>query len=195
MKLEELKTSARANLDSDEAVGETAVSPTTNNENKYRNLFEATPISLWEEDFSEVKKFLDGLREQGITDFRAYFDSNPEEVLRTIRLVKIKRVNQATLHLYKAPNTKVLLDNLQEIIGPSSHNVIKEQLITIAENGTAFEAEGSNYTLEGEEIDVIIRWLVTPGFEKTYSQIMISIWDITSQKQTEKQLRLQATAL
>ncbi|MCB8948176.1 MAG: response regulator [Ardenticatenaceae bacterium] len=190
-----MKTSARANLDSDEAIGETAVSPPTNNENKYRNLFEATPISLWEEDFSEVKKFLDGLREQGITDFRAYFDTNPEEVLRTIRLVKIKRVNQATLHLYKAPNTEVLLDNLQEIIGPSSHNVIKEQLITIAENGTAFEAEGSNYTLEGEEIDVIIRWLVTPGFEKTYSQIMISIWDITSQKQTEKQLRLQATAL
>ena len=38
-------------------------------ETRYRSLFEDSPISLWEQDFSAVKRRLDRLREDGITDF------------------------------------------------------------------------------------------------------------------------------
>ena len=46
---------------------ETAVAPPSLN--KYQGLFEATPISLWEEDFSQIKQFIDQLRQNGVTDF------------------------------------------------------------------------------------------------------------------------------
>ena len=42
-------------------------------ETRYRGLFEDSPISLWEEDFSAVKTYLEDLRESGIKDFRAFF--------------------------------------------------------------------------------------------------------------------------
>ena len=41
---------------------------------RYRTFFEDSPISLWEEDYSEVKKLFDTLRESGVNDSRAYFE-------------------------------------------------------------------------------------------------------------------------
>ena len=38
-------------------------------EEKYRVLFEDSPISLWEEDFSAVKSFIDSLRDKGFNNF------------------------------------------------------------------------------------------------------------------------------
>src|SRR5208282_458537 len=37
-------------------------------EEKYRELFEACPVALWEEDFSVVKHFFDELRQRGVSD-------------------------------------------------------------------------------------------------------------------------------
>ena len=47
---------------------------------RYRELFDSSPISIWEEDFSLVKERIDILLENGVTDFREYFSSHPEVV-------------------------------------------------------------------------------------------------------------------
>ncbi|MCP5094776.1 MAG: response regulator, partial [Chloroflexi bacterium] len=176
---------------------ETAVidSLLTTGENKYRGLFEATPVSLWEEDFSEVKLFIDQLRQQGVTDFRAYFDTHPEAVTHCISLIKVNDVNQATLKLFKAKNKDEVLNNLDKIFGTESFDLVKEELIRIERGETSFQFEGINYTLENEKLDVLVRLSIVPGFEETLSQVIISVLDITSQKRAENQLRLQATAL
>ena len=49
-------------------------------ESRYRGLFEDSPISLWEEDFSAVKQRLNTLQSEGVTDMHAYLESHPEEV-------------------------------------------------------------------------------------------------------------------
>ena len=66
---------------------------------RYHDLFEHSPISLWEEDFSAVKLRLDALREQGIQDFRGYFQTHPQVVNEFAALIRIVDVNQATLEL------------------------------------------------------------------------------------------------
>jgi len=43
---------------------------------RYHSLFDNVPISLWEEDFSTVKTYLDDLRGRGIEDIRHYFENN-----------------------------------------------------------------------------------------------------------------------
>ena len=182
----------------DNGVGlETAVVDTDliTSENKYRGLFEATPVSLWEEDFSRVKQFVDQLRQQGVTDFRTYFDEHPEDVFHCIDLINVNDVNQATLKLYGAECKADLLNNLDRIFGPEAFDLFKEELILIEKGETSFEFEGINYTLDNEPLDVLVRWSVSPSFEETLSQVIVSIFDITSQKTADKQLRLQATAL
>ena len=47
-------------------------------DDNYRELLEATQNSVWEEDFSEVKNYLDSIKEDGVTDLGDYFDKNPD---------------------------------------------------------------------------------------------------------------------
>ena len=51
-------------------------------EERYRTLFEESPISLWEEDFSRVKAYLDNLKASGVEDFESYFKAQHEKKAR-----------------------------------------------------------------------------------------------------------------
>ncbi len=68
-------------------------------EEQYRELFEASPVSLWEDDFSEVKQFLDELRKSGVSDFDAYFANHPKDFAKCASLMRVVNVNKATLDL------------------------------------------------------------------------------------------------
>ncbi|MEZ4591320.1 MAG: PAS domain S-box protein [Chloroflexota bacterium] len=58
-----------------------------------------------------------------------------------------------------------------------------------------FQAEGTNYTLDGDKLEVLIRWSVPDASAESWSQVIVSVEDITPQKQIEEALKLQATAL
>ena len=89
---------------------------------RYHNLFENVPISIWEEDFSAVKVYLDSLRER-ILDFRKFFEENTREVVRCTGMVKIIDINQATLTLYQASNKEQLLGGVGQVFGEESYKV------------------------------------------------------------------------
>ncbi len=156
---------------------------------RYRSLFEDSPISLWEEDFSEVKTHIDGLRRKGIKEFRTYFDNHPEVVTHCAGMVKIIDVNQATLRLYQARSKKEFQGGLDRIFCKESYDGFKEQLIAITKGKTRFEIEAINQTLKGEKKLIFLRWSVVPGYEKELSEVIVSIIDITERKKAEESHR------
>lgn len=159
------------------------------NEIRYRSLFEDSPISLWEEDFTDVKIYIDGLRDGGVKNFREYFEHHPEAVAHCAAMVRIVDVNKATLQLYKAKGKKELLSGLNRIFAEESYVVFKEALIAICEGKTVFERDAVNQTLPGEKIHISIRWCVAPGFEHTWGKILISIIDISERNRAVKELQ------
>ncbi len=158
-------------------------------EARYRSLFEDSPVSLWEEDFSAVKLQLDALRDEGIEDFRAYFASHPQTVLECIALVKIVDVNKATLNLFGANAKADLLQNLSQIIDDDSAQLFQNELISIAQGKSHFEWEGVNQTLDGRKIIVRLNLSAMPGYEDSMSKVIISMVDITAHMHAEKAVR------
>jgi|GEM_PF-2465495 len=146
--------------------------------NRYRALFEYSPTSLWEEDFSEVKLYIDGLRDKGIQDFRVYFNDHPEELKHCTDMIKILDVNESTLKLYEADTKEVMTQNLDKILTNKSHDILKEQVLTIAE-GKAFEIQCVNRTLTGKEITVLMKASIPPGYETTWAKVLISVHDLS----------------
>ncbi len=146
--------------------------------NRYRALFEYSPTSLWEEDFSEVKIYIDGLRDKGIQDFREYFNDHPEELKNCTDMIKILDVNESTLKLYEADSKEAMTQNLDKILTNKSHDILKEQVLTIAE-GKAFEIQCVNRTLTGREITVLMKASIPPGYEKTWAKVLISVHDLS----------------
>ena len=165
------------------------------NEERYRRLFEDSPISLWEQDFSAVKQHLEKLRHQGITDFRAYFDDHPMVVTECEREARVLDVNQATLKLYQARNKADLLKNLAEVLGGEARKDFQDELVWIAEGKTEFEWQGVNRTLDGEQLKISLRWSAAPGYEDTLSKVLVSVIDITARNREDEAMARQTEEL
>ncbi len=103
------------------------------NEERHRTLFDDSPISLWEEDYSEVKRHIEQLRDEGVEDFRGYLEKNPETVEHCAAMVKVVDVNEATLDMYEAKSKEDFLEGLGQIFTEQSYEVFREGLIAIAE--------------------------------------------------------------
>jgi PAS domain S-box-containing protein len=158
------------------------------NEQRYRGLFENSPIALWEDDASEVKRYLDGLRASGVEDFREYFERHPEAVRECVALVQVIDVNQATLDLYGAESKAELLGGLDRVLDEGSYDIFTDELVAIAEGRTQFDAETSARTLAGKTRDIALRWTVAPGYEETFSTMLVSDVDVTERRRAEEEI-------
>ncbi len=158
-------------------------------EKRYRSLFEDSPVSLWEEDFSDIKKYIDSLRGSGVKDFRTYFENHPEDVNRCARMVRVVDVNKATLELYKAKSKKELLSHLRTVFGEKPDEAFREELIAIAEGRPMFEIEVINQTLTGKIKNIALRWSMAPDYEARWSKVLVSVIDLTERKRAEEALR------
>ena len=139
-------------------------------EERYRNLFNASPISLWEEDLSEVKMFVDELIKSGVKDFNKYFNNHPEDVIFCAQKVKIIDVNLETLKLYEANEKAELLTELNQFLNEDGLNKFKEGLTKLCEGSNSFEVEGKHVTLKGNIIEVSVKSSIVPGYENTWSK-------------------------
>ena len=153
-------------------------------EKRYRALFEHSPTCLWEEDLSQVKKRIDELRDTGASNLRKYFEENPEEVDHCNGLIKILDANQATLELYEAASKEDFSKGLNQIRGDKGHDIVREELIALAE-GKPFETRCIHHTLKDREIHVLIKASIPPGYETTWSRVLISVHDLTEQMRAE----------
>ena len=156
---------------------------------RYRSLFEDSPISLWEEDFSDLQEYINGLRSSGITDFRLYFADHPEEVFKCVGLVKIISVNKATLELYEAPDHATLMQDLSRVFTAESFDSFREIMVALAEGNRTHECEAVNQTLTGRKINVLLRWSLIHVIQDRDLRTLVSIVDITDRKEAEEKIR------
>ncbi len=155
----------------------------------YQALFEDSPIPLWEEDFSEIKKRIDKLKKRRIKDFRTYFERRPKLVSEYVDLVKISDVNKAAVNLNGANRKEELTAGLRQLFTPDSFRVFIDQLVAIAERQPVATAEASITTLQGDDITIEIQWLVVPGYEESLSKVFVATHDVTERKRMEVKLR------
>ncbi|MBI5248572.1 MAG: PAS domain S-box protein, partial [Desulfomonile tiedjei] len=160
-------------------------------ENRYRALFEHSPISLWEEDLSEVQKYLGGLSESGVHDFRQYFENHPESVSKCTRMARILDVNKTACEIFGASDKQELLRGLDSVFCDETYETMIEGLVSITEGIQEFQIESKCRTLGGEHLDIILKWAVMPGSEQTYSNVLVSVTDITDRKRAEQELRVE----
>ncbi|MDI5950072.1 PAS domain S-box protein [Flavobacterium sp. LB2P87] len=156
-------------------------------ETRFQSLFEDSPIPLWEEDFSEVKKYLQKLNLINETPetVSLYLKMHPDVVHECIALVKIIDVNTMCLHLHKVKTKEELISDLSQIIDTSSIPDFTKQLIAITQGEKQLIVDTKIKNKEGEYRDVNLRWNVIRGYEKSLERIIVSTEDITERKISE----------
>ena len=155
---------------------------------RFRSLFENTPVSIWEDDFSAVKAYLDGLRDSQTVDLEKYLDDHPNVVSACLGLVKVIDVNQMALKLYEAKDKAELIASLEKTFSADAIEIFKHELIAIIKGLHRLEMDVEIITLGGQQRDTTLIWAVVPGYEETYSRVLVSLVDITERKQREREL-------
>ena len=162
-----------------------------NSEARLESMFEYSPISIWEEDFSSVKIELDKLKAGGITDFKKFLLNNPEKIEELVSLINVVSINETSIQIFGTNSKEEILNNLTHFfsISNATINVFSEELIALAEGRTQFEGETQIMTLNGEKKNLLLTLTVMPGFENTLSKVLISFIDITQRKEAEDALQ------
>ncbi|MBM3291002.1 MAG: hypothetical protein FJY92_12710, partial [Candidatus Hydrogenedentes bacterium] len=161
-------------------------------EDRYRVLFEESPIALWLEDFSGVHAYFDDARKAGVTDWAAYFDRNPRAVRECAARVKILRCNAQAIAQHAAGNKANLLANLPAIFTEQSFEVFRDELVALASGQTSFHGEAEHRTLAGSVFWVSVNLRIVPGFETQFERVLVSNIDISERKRAdERRLHLE----
>jgi diguanylate cyclase (GGDEF)-like protein len=165
----------------------------TQSENYAIGLFAHSPVSLWVEDFSGVKKLIDEVRDRGITDFRVFTDVHPEFVARCLSEIRVLDVNRRTLELFGAADKAALLRALPDVFRDEMEQHFREQLIDLWDNKLFQIREVVNYALDGTKLNLLLQFSVLPGRERDWSQVQIALTDITARKKAEAYLEYLGT--
>ncbi len=142
--------------------------------------FELSPIAMWLEDYSEVKKQFDLWRQQGMQDLATFLQQDESRILQCARKIKILQVNTKTLELYQARNIEHLCQNLDLVFQAEMCQTHIRELVALWNGETHFSHSAVNYTLSGQRLDIQLKGIVLPSHEQDLSAVLITTEDITS---------------
>ncbi|HEY4374511.1 MAG TPA: sensor domain-containing diguanylate cyclase [Burkholderiales bacterium] len=148
----------------------------------FHDVYQHSPVSLWIEDYSLIRRQLDEIRALGVTDFPAYLDANPHVVESCMAGIEVLDVNDYTLKLFRAPSREVLLSNLHRVFRDDMRDHFRAELEDMWQGHLELGIEGINYALDGTPIYIHLSRRALPGHEHDWSRILLSLVDITERK-------------
>ena len=159
-------------------------------EKKYRLLFESAPVAMIERDAGELKRHLEQLRAEGISDLPSYFNQHPQEVASCMGLIKTIDCNSAFLDLMEAQTRNEIDGGFRLSNNPEDvMRMAREIILMVADGNFSHEREDTFLTLKGTKRSILGKSLPLSGHEDTLSRIIIAMVDITKRKQAEEALR------
>ena len=76
------------------------------------SIFNLSPMAMWIQDFSAVKKTFQQWLDDGVEDLEQYLLEDPERLQPCLVMILTIRVNQSTLDMYEASNLDEILHNV-----------------------------------------------------------------------------------
>lgn len=153
----------------------------------FMNLFENSPIAMFEIDLSDLKKYIDTL--DNITANTNPFSLESKQLAQKgLQLIKVINLNQAGINLFNFKDKKDALDNFHKTYNDQSLDNIKSIYFAILKKEKSSTYEGVRQTIDGETLYVHLKWLVLPSYEESYARVLLSISDITAIKNYQKEL-------
>jgi two-component sensor histidine kinase len=157
-------------------------------ERRFRELFDRSPLPLWEEDWSGVRAEIEAMRRGGVTDIRVHLRQHPDAVGQCLSRVELLSTNQASLDLFEADSKEQILENLDKLISKESWHIIVDLLAALAGGCERFRGEEYLNTCRGHKRHVIFDFVVMPGYEQSWEYCLVGLTDITERKHLEQQL-------
>lgn len=159
--------------------------------NRFQNLFDRAPVSLWEEDFSRVGVWLEELRAQGVVDLEVHLRANPSVLRYGMGLIEVTRVNRAAVEFLEADGPEALVGPLHADTFPDEAiaSMLAQFLAVWKGDYHATTEVRDGYTFKGNPIDGLLSWSVPMRLGRPdLSKVIVSVVDVTEMHNTRREL-------
>ncbi|MFP6689407.1 MAG: PAS domain S-box protein [Alphaproteobacteria bacterium] len=158
-------------------------------EERYRELFDESPVPIWDEDWTQIKQMFDDLAESGVTDWRGYFKDHRDQLKAAYDLAEVNEISLAACTLYRASSKEELEQTTTAALA------IDEELNAFCEIALAFlagemtvEVEAKDRAVDGSYIFVRRRVVIPPNYRHDWSRVLYAIEDITEHTRSQAAL-------
>jgi PAS domain S-box-containing protein len=155
-------------------------------ETLHRQIFEFSPVAIWEKNDKALYHEIELLKQKGIKDFRKYLDQNPEEILRLVAQVQLEDVNNESVDLLQASSKAEVISCFHKLFTQESIPMLKEGIISVAENKKRLTIATVLQSLKGKRLEILISFEFRIGNDLKKS--LVSLTDITEQVEARKKI-------
>jgi|GEM_PF-1317668 len=159
-----------------------------NSEQRYRSIFESTPVAFCEFDYSDGCEWFAERRKEGVTSLKKYMKENPDQLIVILEKLKLIAVNNETIRLTGVDDQAELNSQLWLVVQHESLPVYIEALEAFYSGNETFEAETILRRLNGETFFALLRMKIFQS-DEVGNRLLVSAIDITERKKSEQKLR------
>ena len=160
----------------------------SDSEARYRELFEAAPLSIWEDDWSGVKAFIDELHRGGVRNLRQHFEDHPEARAEAARGIRIVDVNRVTLEIYGEPDKSTFLDEITQVVRQSPSPTFHELVAELAEGAPRVSHAFSTHRHDGTPFHARMSISIPAARRDDWSRVLVIIEDVTERTLAREKL-------
>ena len=159
-------------------------------EERYRRLFEDSPVPLIEQDYTVVRDAVEQLKSRGIPDVWKYLEENNELVGDLLGRIEVTCINRAGLALFDLNTIDDIRGKVHQSYTPETYKGFLNAIFNVLENHKKSISETTLHSLKGNKINAIIETVPISDPSSEQLKILVSIVDITSRKKMEEELRI-----
>jgi PAS domain S-box-containing protein len=157
-------------------------------EERFRVLFEHSPVGIIEYDYREVLEWFERLRLSGVTDLETWMTQHPAE-LETHGRTRVVGANSAMLRLVGVRTMQEGVANLGRFFTGEVFNARRRIFLALWHGRHEAEGEMSFNAADGQSRRVYYRWwLPSIGGRPMYDRAQLAMVDITAAKSAETAL-------
>ena len=156
-------------------------------EARYREVFDESPIGIWEEDWSKVKQTIDKLDLDEASDLAGHIDANPDLLGELFTIAESGfDVSQAVHEMYEMPDHDALVRWRREE-GHREGDLVafREFLIKLHEQQWTHQYEDEYVLPSGKLLAFSIQMVVPKSRRHDWSRVIYAVDNITELKQAE----------
>lgn len=151
-------------------------------EQRYKSLFENSPLCILEVNYSEMVEFLDNLKANITSDLTTFLMENPSVLESCRKKLKVTNINREGISFLKLDDTDINENSESPPFKIVSNDKFVKQMVSIFEKKYQTEYEIIILLHDGEQKQVIAR---SSSYGNNYQKVLISLTDITEIKNIE----------
>lgn len=142
--------------------------------------FDLSPISMWLQDFSGVKKIFDRWKSEGIQDLEAFLLEDTNRLYECLATIHTLHVNKSTLRLYEAKDLDEILAHFMKFLTPEVTEFQIKFFCALWNDNAHCAIPVVNYTCKGKQIDVQLSATIVTGYEDSWELLMLTTEEISA---------------